>query len=285
MDEQLAAIYGTGQTEAYDDEDLQKTAAAEMLVKLAEEEGVSLDEFSDEEIAGMINDLYQEGGEQQVSEEPAEEEKVAEADFLGRVMAHSMVQELNEIEKEAGAKWDAVKGGASKAWGAVKGVAGKAVEQAKGLHEGAVGAKQALTGKSYGRKLTPEVRKKLRGEAWEAAKPGLKTVGAGAALLGAGETGRRIGRGAKKKEAEVDFDKIAEQRALEMLAEAGYQVEDQGEQEKFAEAVEARAYEMLKEAGYPVEEQTSEEEKVAEAIDIRALQMLEEAGYPVEWNE
>jgi hypothetical protein len=129
MDEQLAQIYGTGQPVAHDEEDLQKTAAAELLVKLAESNGVSLDQFSDEDIQGMITELYQdkeaaskcsegmppfppkkdekedkkdkgedEGDEKKEKEAQA---KFAEADFLGRVMAHAMVQELNNIDKTA----------------------------------------------------------------------------------------------------------------------------------------------------------------------------------------
>jgi hypothetical protein len=134
MDEQLAQIYGTGQPVAYDEEDLQKTAAAELLVKLAAEQGVDLGQFSDEEVAGMIHELYKEAqdappfppkkkeegkeheakesaemeeGEDEEEEEAKEkeaQEKFAEADFLGRVMAHAMVQELNNIDKAAAAQ-------------------------------------------------------------------------------------------------------------------------------------------------------------------------------------
>lgn len=129
MDEQLAQIYGTGQPVAYDQEDLQKTAAAELLVKLAAEQGVDLNQFSDKEIGEMITTLYknaqEEGaappfaGKETPAEEKAEEKKeekkeeekekeaqakFAEADFLGRVMAHAMVQELNSIDKQASAQ-------------------------------------------------------------------------------------------------------------------------------------------------------------------------------------
>lgn len=131
MDEQLAQIYGTGQPVAYDEEDLQKTAAAELLVKLAEEQGVDLGQFSDEEVAGMIQELYKEAqdgappfppkkeegkehegkesaekekGEEEEEKEKEAQEKFAEADFLGRVMAHAMVQELNNIDKAAAAQ-------------------------------------------------------------------------------------------------------------------------------------------------------------------------------------
>lgn len=106
MDEQLAAIYGTGQPQM-DEEDLQKMAAAEFLVKLAEEQGVDLNQFSDEDINEMVNELY--GGEKTASAAPATEptadqawlEKAAEADYLGRIVAHSMWNELGNIQKAA----------------------------------------------------------------------------------------------------------------------------------------------------------------------------------------
>ena len=102
MDEQLAAIYGTGQSDYVDESDLEKTAAAELLVKLAEEQGVDLNDFSDEEVAGMLDELYGGDGIEHTAADEEFQEKFAEADYLGRIMAHSMVQELDSIEKEAG---------------------------------------------------------------------------------------------------------------------------------------------------------------------------------------
>jgi len=108
MDRQIAEIYGTDQLLA-EETDQEKTAAAELLVKLAEEQGVDLNDFSDEEVAEMISDLYGGQGIEHTAEADFEaqqleleaQEKVAEADYLGRIMAHSYVQELNNIEKAA----------------------------------------------------------------------------------------------------------------------------------------------------------------------------------------
>lgn len=113
MDKQLAEIFGTAQPEPTET-DMHKIAAAELLVKLAEERGVDLNQFSDAEVAEMVSELY--SGEAKVAQaDPtiddvlthvsggvADQEKIAEARFLGKVMAHSMVQELNNIEKQAG---------------------------------------------------------------------------------------------------------------------------------------------------------------------------------------
>lgn len=248
MDEQLAAIYGTGQM---DEEDLVKTASAELLVKLAEEEGVDLDEFSDEEIAEMITNL--EGGGE-VEEDGSE--KVAEADYLGRVMAHSMVQELGEIEKEAGRVSDA----AGKVWGAVKGGAGWAKEKAVrggkavgGYH--ARGAKQMAS--AFSRKSKEGIGERA------------KRFGIGAskfaphAAVGAG--GIYAATRGKKKKASA-LSKLAEDRAYQILAENGW-VDDEGN--VFA----------------PQNGQTKVASQLDYAVEAEALQMLEEAGYPVQWNE
>ena len=166
MDAQLAEIYGTGQ-EANAEDDQVKLAAAELLVKLAGDNNVDLSQFSDEEVAAMVQELQKEaelplqfqkkeesGEEKKESKETPESkesgesssespeakkaeaaEKVAEADFLGRVMAHSFAQECKEIEKEAGLKDKAI--GAAKGLPAFlknKGVAagGKAKEVGRG---------------------------------------------------------------------------------------------------------------------------------------------------------
>lgn len=106
MDEQLAAIYGTNQV--IEEEDQEKLAAAELLVKLAEEEGVDINSLNDEEINELMSELYT-GSESTTVVPDDSQEKVAEADFLGRVMAHAYVQEMGEIEKNAGKAGEALK--------------------------------------------------------------------------------------------------------------------------------------------------------------------------------
>lgn len=256
MDEQLAAIYGTGQTSAYDENDLQKVAAAELLVKLAEEQGVDLNQFSEQEIAGMITDLYktaEEEGEkkeekkenpfaakaEEKKEEKGEEKekeaqaKFAEADFLGRVMAHAMVQELGNIDKSAG----------------VVGKAGKALESA-------------------GKKITETVLRSGKGSAARLHPTTAKLIGGGTIAAGAG--GAALGAKkafGKKKEGAADesaLEALAQQRAWDMAKEAGY-VDEQGN--------------LL------VPEQQKEASALEQAVELRALQMLEGAGLPVEWNQ
>lgn len=263
MDEQLAMIYGTGQE--IEETDLEKTAAAELLVKLAEEQGVDLNDFSDEEVGEMLNDLYSGGVEhtaaaaaqpQQPEVDQEAQEKFAEADYLGRIMAHSMVQELNSIEKEAGKMGDMaskVKGVAGKVWGGAKGAARETKEAVTGWSSaGRSGGKMKLTGK----------------ERWERGKPAAKLVAGLTAL----ETARRVGKsqGGKQKAAEADasaLEQLAQQRAFEMAKEAGY-IDEQGN--------------FLVEMAPPQEKQAS---ALDLAVERRALEICEGEGIPVEWNE
>lgn len=283
MDEFLNELYGTSQIISGDD--LEKQAAAEFLVKLAEQEGVDLDTLSDNEVGELLAHI--EGGQVKQAEAEAEtqvteaQEKLAEADFLGRAMAHAYVNELHEIEKQAqsigpqigagrlayrrlaaalGRGAEAAKGGAKAVgeWTGASQVGSGAKKAVQGLKAHSAQAKQIK--KDYGEAGL----KTLLGTRSEAAKEGLKELGAGAARMGkrvvgpaaAIETARRIGKaqGSSEKEAK-SFDEAFESLARE------------------------RAYEMLAEAGYDVE-------KVAQAdIDTAALQMLEAAGYPVNWNQ
>lgn len=267
MDEQLAAIYGTGMP---DDEDLAKTASAELLVKLAEEEGVDLDDFSDEEIAEMITNLQGEektaGDETQIDEES--QEKLAEADYLGRVMAHAMVQELGDIEKEAGRLGNLGR----YAKDVYKSEGAKGVAKRFGQH-------QAQAGKSLGR----SIKSLVTGKAPSAASKGATVSAEGgvrrSALRGLSESAKQLSpslvaagggtaatvaalKGKKKKASALA--KLAEDRAYQILAENGW-VDEEGN--VFA---------------------PQQHEKVAGldlAVEQEALQMLEEAGYPVQWNE
>jgi len=275
MDAQLAAIYGTGNYEP-EQTDIEKMAAAELLVKLAEEQGVDLDQFNDQEIAEMVSDLYKsaedetpaeekkeeekkekesqfgehEKGETK-EEEKKEEEKVAEADFLGRVMAHSMVHELNEIEKQAAETARTEGGDRSSLTGLHKGL--QKVRENKAFNAATHGLAGAglghLAGGSKG------VKGALIGGGIGAG------VGALRAMSAKGKRQARAELSAGEKKASADAS------ALEQLAQQ-------------------LAYEMAKEAGY-IEEAPQEKQASAleQAVHNRALQICEEAGLPVEWDQ
>lgn len=271
MDEQLAAIYGTGG--AASDNDLEKTAAAELLVKIAEENGVDLNQFSDEQVMAMVSDLTKTAEEEKAEEDDEEEkekesegdaeekkeeseEKVAEADFLGRVMAHAYVQELNNIEKQAGIKETATKAGKS-IKGYFSGAADDVAAGARKLKSGVTAreAGQPLKYTKGGKMIPPTEGARKVDKAMSV--EGLKQLGKGVGKMalpvaGAGALGAGAYAVGKKKESSA-LDTLAEQRALEMLKEAGYELQEEKTASSLEVAVEQRALEMLEANGYPVE--------------------------------
>lgn len=214
MDEWLAKVYGTGGQS----EDIEKTAQVEMLQKLAEQEGIDLDGLSAEQLESLSDEVFaegeesgEEGGEEAGEEEGMEasggdeeqlQEKFAEADFLGRVMAHSYAQELQKIAASKGHM-----GRRERESAKMSDKAGKGVGRLRNAFNVARG-KAHRFGAAAGRLAKAHPRKAL---------------GAGAAL--AAGAGFAAGRTSKTKTASVLIEKLAEQRALEMLAEAGYEVE------------------------------------------------------------
>jgi hypothetical protein len=260
MDEFLNELYGTSQI--INGDDVEKQAAAEFLIKLAEQEGVDLDTLSDAEVGDLLAEIEKQGSAQaQAQAQPQAEaqEKLAEADFLGRAMAHAYVNELHEIEKQAKAPVMALgehlgKTLKKKGLGAAAGELGRSQVQA--LKSGGSALKSLITGKApeaagKGAKGLTIAKKKgesVRGAALRAlghsAQLASPTLAAGG--LAAGGTALAM----KKKSFDEQFENMARERAYEMLAEAGYDVE-----------------------------------KVAQGdIESRALQMLEQAGYPVQWG-
>lgn len=290
MDARLAEIYGTNE----DVSDLEKSAAAELAEKLAEGEEMNLDGLSDEDIESLAQEVLasneeqaeEETEEEATEEEPAEkqagadetEEKLAEADYIGRVMAHAYVNELKSIDKAAGAKEDMKKHMKPKSaenpphtrmeMAKFKakdlGEKAKAKAQRVGTHLRRAGntLKAGITGHygdtkyskllEGGHHLTKMQRGKILGKA-----------GAGAAAIGA------AGYGAKKLKEKMSsaeeqkasaLDTLAEQRALEILKENGVELESQEKQaggdkwDVLAQAVEARAMEMLEAEGYAFED-------------------------------
>lgn len=103
MDPKLAEIYGTNQpTEA----DLEKMAAQKLAEGMSEEEGdeeLDLNNLSEEQLEALAQEVLATDGEGAVEEgeDDQSQEKLAEADYLGRVMAHAYVQELRKVAEEA----------------------------------------------------------------------------------------------------------------------------------------------------------------------------------------
>jgi hypothetical protein len=232
--------------EGYDASELPPDALLKVAYELWGDDSAIVKAAAEEEGEEDEDEGEEDEGDEEDGEKQAFEEKLAEADFLGRVMAHSFVDEQAALEKEASAKETAAKAGKylkDAPYRAVQALKRKG-RSMKGSYEG--GTALMPSGGRSGAWIPRDKPSRLGG-AWTVAKEHPKTVG-GAALAagGAGYGGKKLydkATGKKKKGSALDA--LAEERALEMLKEAGYE-----QQPSLEEAVEQRALEMLAEAGY-----------------------------------
>ena len=271
MNEFLAGLYGTSETIQGDEEDLEKNAAAEFLIKIAEAEGIDLNECSDEEIGELYTIIEGEktAAEAETETDPDEEAqtKLAEADFLGRAMAHAYVNELDEIEKTASSAQKAL-------FSTLKGVAkehgtGAAVKKGLQSQGGAMKSlgraiKSAISGKApsaakkglaISAKPGESMRRTALRAAGQAARVGAPTLAGGAALTGGTALAAKklLSKDKEKKSFNEQFEDAAAERANAFLAEQGIDTEKVAEAQ-LEEALDERAVEMLQEAGYEFEE-------------------------------
>lgn len=226
MDPKLAEIYGTNQpTEA----DLEKLAAAELAEGLANDDQIDTDGLTEEDLEAIAQDVLgsnEDQDEEQEKTSAAEEaqEKLAEADYLGRVMAHAYVNELRTIEKTAGI--------ADMARGAGKAIAGQAKQVGEGFKSLGTMARSPRDGAGAVKDLVGTYG--VRGAA-HAAAPELKALGvAGAGTLGAGMAAKKMMGKKKESAAEEQYsavDTLVLARAQEILQESGI---DPNELEKTA---------------------------------------------------
>lgn len=292
MDQTLAAIYGTAQVT---EEDAEKIAAAELAEKLAADGDVELDEETLEALANevleqeaaemtepaetaAVEEPAEKTAEEANVEEPAEkvaeatetapelteeQQKIAEADYLGRVMAHSFAQESREIEKEAAA------------YGKGEKEEHKRIARGYGRVSGVLGAVQgAAAGAMSGGSKAGRVAKAVGG----AALGGAVGTGAGYALhRGLNRGARAIGgdkgmfdKKDKKEKKSSALETLIAARAAELCQENGVdpavltqEPEKQADAETvnpydvLAAKVEEGAWELLKAKGL-VEEQSAE---------------------------
>jgi hypothetical protein len=194
--------------------------------------------------------------QQQPAGDESFEEKVAQADFLGRVMAHSYVNEMSDIEKKGAA--DPTKEAGRKL---ERTLGGMTVGGLKGM--GAGGAGGAALGAGIGA---------LKGGKAGALKGAL--MGGLGGAYGGSAVGQAVGgvkgyRKAKKEEEKHPdlkkensaLDTLAEKRAMDWAAQHGLLQQQEPaaqapQEEKLASAVDKRAYEML----------------VAQGIDVDAIE-------------
>lgn len=183
------------------------------LAKFAADNGIDLNAVSREEYHDAFSALSERMQDPDYLQAKVAEyevnEKVAEAQYIGREMALSFIETLQD--KEAGARFDALKARGGKAWEAVKGKS-----------------------KEYGDK------------AWEGAKKhrrAIAEVGGGAAAAG---TGYAAGRVHEKR----SFDDAVMGRAREILVANGIDPETGKVAEDADSRVDIAAFEVLRQNGY-----------------------------------
>lgn len=269
MDPFLAEYYGTGDDAVgYDDDALEKMAQLTLLTKEAAEEGIDLSNLSEGELYDLADEVY--GGYAPMEKEASD--MFETADFSGRIMAHAMWNELDNIQKIAR------KGGRS--GGEV--LEGGAFDKVEGIKKKKVTPKESMTMKEFGRKVsrapgraaqyvgekvTPfALKQRLAERAGGSAKKWgryMKGVGGATMGLGAAAAGGAgyLAHKKMKESSDSAFDALVEQRAMDHLYASGY-ADDYGnvyepEYEKtasgFDEVVDDYALAYLSELGYPVE--------------------------------
>ncbi len=262
MNEFLAECYDTESNLGIDpgQEDLEKQAAAEMLVEFTKQAGLNIDALNEDEIEYVYGEMVkaaEQGWSPYADDDITKTAEFQMSDFMGRVMAHAMVDEQTKIAASfAGAK-DAILTGLHKAKRAV-GI--EDIQKGLGKHKGAIEelGKQKKMDTGAFRRMQDRFgdiqgaahaeRRAGRGQAWEGAKKLGLRVGLPAAGLAAAGGGAYA---MNKKSFDEEFEETAQERAYAMLAEAGYEVEKQAGADIDA-LLNQRALEMLEEAGYPV---------------------------------
>jgi hypothetical protein len=349
MNPYLAAMYNTNGAGEAAAEDLQKTAEAELFCKVAADHGIDLSAMSDEQISDMYSRIFvktaekdehedkespekEKKEEHEAKETPKEEkeeeakkaeaaeyftekrafaEKIAEGDYIGRVMAHSFTQERDNIEtakvaafiEQAAAEgmteeqiFEAVKEAAgtqvieaAKKKG-LRDLAGKAVSKVVGAakdtsvgkalkYQGMKGrfeksldiAKHTAEGKDVTR-LEKGIDKAKQLRNLHAGKAAIKG-GIGVGAVGAAGAVHHFAKKDKEASAEA-FEEMSANHAIKTAEAAGYDVEQ-------AQSLVSAVYTL----GLAESEKIASVQDVETATHVRGLEYLEAAGYPVNWEE
>jgi hypothetical protein len=270
MSELLASVYQTGA--APSDEDKEKIAAADMFVKICDDNGIKIEDLTE----GQVQTLWKtamEGNEKcpkcgekdckcpaakegaaqvevekkqaaaaEWQEKRAAAEKIAEADALGRIMAHSYVDELKKIAEGEG-------GGLPPA---LKAKMEEKKEEAKGNGGNGNG----------GEEKKEEEKEGAANESQQKA----------AALIAELEKQKSASTGGASTTAQLD--ELAANQALAILKEA--EIDD-----KLAYDRVSAVYTL----GLKDSEKIAHVQGFDQAVQVRALEFCEAAGFPVNWDQ
>lgn len=299
MDSFLAEMYGTNKT-ASAEEDLEKAASIDLFVKLAGEQNIDLANMPEQQVQALYDgwveksaqaqnsvktageddkddkkddgEKKREEAEKEHEEKKAASEKLAEADFLGRVMAHAYAQELRKIaasqngeteEPAEGEKEAAMPPQLAAALGKAKGHVGAAANKVK---EHAGNAAQKLNKNRAGIAVKNHLVE----------HKGAYTAGGAAAAGGAAGAAAAHHHHKSKKASAID--ELAAQHAVQMAHDNGFDTDEAGRKV-------AAVLELVDRLGIAESEKVASAPTVDDAVGIRALEFLEAAGYPVTWNQ
>ena len=291
----LVSAYFTNDTA---DQDLEKQAQVELFAKLAASNGIDLNQVSEDQLSYLWDETFKTAEADEPAEpvsedvekmaeaeylalvEEAEEAekladaqaefefrkeaatKIAEADYLGRRMAHALTDELAKIAADEAAAREAP--------------AMTAEDEAEAKLAGALGRLRGMLPGSAARKAA---------KSKEELMSTLKAVGGLGAAAAVGATGAKLhSRSQDRKrslaeaasEAEktsAALDHIAAEVAVIKAAEAGWDPED----------VSMRVSAVLT-LGVTESEKVASAQSFEQAVDIRSLELLTMAGYDVNWN-
>jgi hypothetical protein len=317
MDAFLAEHYGNQKTAAAapapTQEDLEKQASVELFMKLAADQKVDLGSMTDDQVQQLYANWVaktaefpppkdgehekpedkeekekHEKAKEEHEEKKAAAEKYAEAEFLGKVMAHSMVAEMRKIAEAAGAPEAAA--------AAVDAAATAEQQQKEAQEKEAKGMPEALkkgleAAKGFGKKVVgesghgarpPTGLKGLHEKATNAAHsahgfakshPGATHGAAGAAGVAAGAGAAHAAHKHHGKEASA-IDALAAEHAVKLAFEANFDPEECGR----------KVAAMLELGLQPETEKVASAPDLPAAVHVRALEFLETLGYPVNWE-
>lgn len=207
MNEFLDNLYGT--SDRMNDEQ-EKLAQAQVLDEVLTNNGIDINDLNGEELLKVAMEVFDEGSEiVKVAAEAAAEEgygysangdmdKLAEADFAGRVMAHAYADEMDKL---ADGKWEAAKKGVTSGFNKAKSFLGKPGADYKYLRDGGKGLSRV---KSLGMAAMDNK-----------AATGAMAAGGLAAAGGLGY-GAKKAFGGKEKQSSA-LDAMVEARAIEIL--------------------------------------------------------------------
>jgi len=268
---------------------LEKQAQVELFAKLAAQNGIDLENLSEGQIAHLWNETFKTASEDEDEKKKDEDEKkkeaeaefaekraaaakLAEAEYLGRYMAHALTDEIRKI-----ASGDLAKEASTADLRKAKGIFGRGGQLLSGSRRDALkdvaDTMNAHTGVSEkGRRVVKALRGQEKSEANKVLGARVGAGAAGVAAVGGAAAAGRASKGDKEKKSSA-IDELAAERGVVKAAEAGF---DPSEAAERLDAVLTLG--------------TSESEKIASAsdletaVEIRSLELLEAAGYPVNWS-